>query len=217
MLGVWTTRCGSKDQQWLHLVDTMLDAMLAAHGGTVSSCKGIDLRRSSAFVKREVLGARRCFQLLDEGSRSCLSFAFIKPMKCSTILYVTLMASFCPGNGRRLLECLLTSSMLTERFLVVRSTDLALSFYLHIGFDLFNWMSTESFVCGGIKTLSRRLRASSLSPLSLARIKTTLVGMGCIPPSFEEWPLIMRRQLDDVSSGSRYILRSGLKNQPFPK
>ena len=206
-------RTGSvhKNKEWTDIASDLIRRMSVAHNGTKTTCAGIDVRLSSPFVRQEVIGANVCLVAHDACPNfDVVGFAFVKKRTSQNAIYVTLMSSFKKGVGRAIVTYLVNTDFLAGRFLVVRSTDDALSFYLAMGFTLFDYLSLDSYVGDSDIKLTQKLQeaitASNVN--ALVKVRDTLITRNWIDSEFTEWPLLLRRNHDpNAFSSSRHSER----------
>lgn len=192
MIPVWTKRHGTNDAKWKFLVNSLMDQMSTYYGNTKKNCEGIDFRRSSPFIQREVLGANMCLQIVNEAN-ACLGFVLLKRKSCQNALYITLMSSFKKGTGTLLMHTIASDDRFDERFVIVRSTDNALPFYLKLGFNIFDWSSGEIYVSDGDVELTRQLQNAITDTNAMTAVRDLMIFKNYIPVDFYEWPLMIRR------------------------
>lgn len=198
-------RTGSVDENkvWRNMATDLIDRMCKAHNGIKTACAGIDIRFSSPFMRQEVIGANVCLVAHDSRQNfDIVGFAFVKKCSSRNTIYVTLMSSFRRGIGRALVTHLVNTKTLAGRFVVVRSTDSALSFYLAMGFTLFDYLSLDSYVGNSDPKLTQNLHEaiSSSNDRALMKVRDTLCSRNWIDADFTEWPLLLRRETDENTS-----------------
>lgn len=177
-------------QSWKNHIRDLLHNMITCKGSVRKTCAGIDIRLSSEFVKKEVIGAKQSICVYDD-SEKMLGFALCKRVPSCNTMYITLMASFQQGIGRHIVEYLYSLQHEKEKFIAVPSTDFALGFYLKMGFSLFDWSSLDSYVCSADETLTQTLCASLNDRHTRDKIRNTLY--------FRNWIVMTRKKSDGQS------------------
>lgn len=198
--------------EWVLHVKKLVNKFLLHHNKTkLSNCSGIDMRRSGPFYRQEILHADKCVRMYDE-NMDIIAFALVKRKRCSSCMYVTFMTSFKKGCGRLLVEHLATFDKFKEKFVVLRSTNEALGFYVHLGFSLFDWLSIEEYVSRGDVPLTDAIRHGHTD---LSIIRQMLVQRNWIDRDFYEWPLLLRRITEDTNNRSSKRIRTRDEEQRF--
>ena len=184
---------------WRDMAKLLLNKTVERYGtptGGKRNCVGIDLRFSHPFVAREIMNAHLCVRVFAFSEpRDPVGFAFLKKMGRGRCLYVTLLVSFRSGIGTRLIDFLRDSQDFDQEFIVLRSTDEAIPFYVKRGFILVDWPSLYdspppyAIDC----TLTTRLYASRVAENSLDAVRRTLVFRDWCEHDAKEWPLILSR------------------------
>lgn len=163
--------------------------------GKPSYCAGIDLRMNTRFVMQEILGAHTCVRVVEDGAT--VGFALIKEFN-DKFLYITLIVSFLKGVGRYLMQTLREDAQFRHQFLILRSTDAALSFYLKQNFLLVDWNGLYTDAGCTITTdpgLTRDLDECVRDNRALDAMRTTLTTRDWCDRDTQEWPLIARRNI----------------------
>ena len=193
---------------WKDLIDKRVALMSHHHGLKNKTCCGIDFRKSARFMRLDVA---RCTLLLDcfDDANDIIGFAMIKTNLPSNSIYIVLMTSFRPGTGRMLMQHASNLPGYAQRYIVLRSTDHALGFYLKLGFRLFNWHGTEGYVTASDGKLTDLLRSCSQAN-ARAGVLSELRRRRWIDSEAEEWPLLIQRHAYTPSPSIRQSPR--LKN-----
>ena len=179
------------DAAWQRLLRERMSRMTTHHGVKNKVCCDIDFRFSAPFYRRDV--ARVDIVLECYRGDTLSGFAMLKTTLSVSCLYLVLMCSMERGVGRQLIKRMLEDHTHAHRYLVTRSTDRALGFYLRLGFQLFNWFGTESYATLGDAQLTERLRAAKTADMRTA-LRVELNARHWTEPDEEEWPLILCRQ-----------------------
>lgn len=202
---ILSQRRGTSDRAWNAELCQLLELTRSVYGDPTdrNECFGVDLRPTSSFVRQEVIGAHRCLTLCD--AERTLGFCLVKKKGSRNATYVTLIVSFQRGVGRRLISHIANDPNEGTRFIVVRSTPRALGFYLHMGFTLFDYLALDAYVADSdIELTGRLLKAMEASDKAAMRsIRETLVMRNWIDATFDEWPLLIRRELSNFQAFRR--------------
>ena len=130
---------------WQTNIRDHLALMREAYDGNKRVCCGIDTRLSAAFVKQELMA---CDALIRVGASGVtVGFAFVNTKKFSC-MHASLMSAFRKGVGRVIIHFLRDTYESDSKYLTLRSTDLALGFYLRMGFLVFNEASIDEYISG---------------------------------------------------------------------
>lgn len=201
---------------WRQISKLLLRKTMDYHGTTnrKHNCVGMDLRLSQPFVSREVMNAHMCIRVFAVSDpRDPIGFAFLKKISTEKCLYITLLVSFESGIGTHLIEFLHNCDKFHEQFIVLRSTDEALPFYVKRGFTLFDWTSLYD----GIPpyAIDRNLTCELYSALSFKKstdaVRSALVFRNWCEYDAKEWPLILLRNFPEDEYATDITRRTSLR------
>ena len=167
-------------------------ALMKTHfGSSAHTCCGIDIRKSARFIRLDVTHSTHVFDCLDATDK-VVGFAMVRTNLPSNCVYIALMTSFVPGVGRYLVQHISQLRSRVQRYIVLRSTNEALGFYLKLGFRLFNWHGTQGYIAMNDDKLTKKL-ASAPNEHARAAILEELRQRHWIDTKDTEWPLVMQR------------------------
>jgi hypothetical protein len=201
-------RCKTDRASWQTIIRQHLSFMIENHCGNKRECRGIDVRLSADFVKREL---QACDMLVEVWMNDhIVGFSFLKT-KSTLCIHVSLMTSFEKGVGKYMVEFLREKHETSHKYLTLQSTDQALGFYLHLGFLLFNQAASDEYISGGDVSLTnalhaelkRRQHGDTRAAHNIRGIRETLLLRLWIVQEQEEWPLLIRRKCVENTSCRR--------------
>ena len=200
---------------WNDRIKELIHQTVAKYGKP-SYCAGIDLRLNTRFVMQEILGAHTCIRVVENGAT--LGFALIKEFN-DKFLYVTLIVSFSNGVGGYLMKTLRSTAQFAHQYLILRSTDAALRFYLKQNFLLVDWNGLYTEAGRTVTTdfaLTEQLDKCVRENKMLTAIRTILTIRDWCDRDTKEWPLIACRDAcarEDANSTCRRSERLRAKNR----
>ena len=187
---------------WNRRMREYLEIMGAHHGILKKTCCGIDFRLSSPFIRRDVGQSTMVVECRNAADTLC-GFAILKTQLPSDCVYIVLICSIRPGVGRALIAELVSMSTQSQRYLVARSTDQALGFYLRFGFRLFNWQATDGYLTIGEDAITRWLQIQVDKKASRQSVRDELCRRRWIDENDLEWPMILVRRIEPRSDVRR--------------
>lgn len=189
------------DVGWATRLRGYIELMTTHYGVKNKTCCGIDVRLSGPFVRRDVGLATAAIEcVIDE---NICGFALLKTHMPSDCVYIVLVCSFQPGVGRNLMSHLVSTPSWSQRYLVARSTDQALGFYLHLGFRLFNFQGTHGYITIGDEDITNWLRKTVEAKTPRNNVRDELRRRRWIEEEDLEWPVILVRRVDVPTSARR--------------
>lgn len=151
---------------------------------------GLDLSKSG-FLKTEVLKADECIYVQDDDK--IIAFVFLIVHKRPRALYITLMGSFRPGYGTKLIKFLEESSLYSHDFISLRATMKSIGFYLKMDFLVFDFVTMENYVNGTVDIeLTEELKRHCGDTGALSKLQDVIVQRDWI--NTEEFPLLKQRK-----------------------
>ena len=185
---------------WKNMVRLLIDKTATHYSSNTRWPAGLDLRRTYPFVGQELMQADICAHALSPIDGDTIGFALVKHRntKC---LYLALLVSFEPGVGRMLIDLLMSSTHFSQEHIILRSTDAALGFYLHLGFTLVDWETVSELgsnyctdECTDAHLTTRLARAVAFKDSAeKKRILHVLTCRDWCEHDVEEWPLLLPR------------------------
>ena len=176
-------------KEWKSAVFTLIERMQAHFGCHKKVCAGIDVRRSGPFISQELMGCKS-IAFFGATLETCDAFAILNfKVNC---VYIALLCALKKGMGHLLVRNLQISAEFDQPYLVVRSTDSALSFYLKSEFVFFDWRMMEEVIMGGDVQLSRSVDADMTSA-TREQLRSLLRARDWVSDEMTEWPLLLHR------------------------
>lgn len=191
---------------WSEHLKKYLALMTTHYGVTKKTCCGIDFRQSAGFLRRDVGQSTIIVECSVKGE--VRGFAMLKTQLRSDCLYVVLMCSLLKGVGRAIVSHVASLGCCTQRYLVLRSTDDALGFYLRLGFRLFNWQGTDGYATIGDSDITNWLSNVVEAHKPRDPIREELYRRHWIEYEDLEWPLILVRNARAESNADSVVRRS---------
>jgi len=152
---------------------------------------GLDLRKSG-FLKSEVLKADECIYI--EDNDKILGFVFLITKKRPRALYVTLMASFEKGIGKKLVKFIDSTLIYPHEFIGLRATYNSVGFYIKLGFQVFDFISMDEYVNGTSDPVITNAIFNNLQNSSkLQDLQNLLIERDWMPENSDEFPLLKKR------------------------
>lgn len=182
---------------WNKMIRLLIAKTAAHYPSNTRWPAGLDLRLTYPFVRRELMQADMCAHALSPTEGDTIGFAVLKYSN-TRCLYVALLVSFKPGVGRLLVDFLVSSARFSQEHIVLRSTDAALGFYIHLGFVLVDWYSACEFGSNYSTDAELTTRLGKAIAVKDAaeknRIRQVLTFRDWCEHDDEEWPLLLPRK-----------------------
>lgn len=201
------SRGSSSNREWNAILRSYLDRMVTHFGVHKNACCGIDFRRSAPFLRRDVGQTTHVVECYRTGTAVICAFAMLKVSLPSDCMYVALMCSLRKGCGRALVGHLATTPSFPQQYIVLRSTDAALGFYLKMGFLVFNWQGIGSYMTVGDRRLTEWLDRAREDPNSRELVHKELCLRLWIEEDELEWPLMIVRSVEGARTTTRHSAR----------
>ena len=197
-------------KEWKQKIDDLIHLAVKKYGLDWN----LDVHPNTKIYQQEIVKSNTILVYKDN-TDAIGGFACIMTNKIKNCLYVTLLVSFCKGNGRIMLEYIATQHGEPHLYMAVRSPFETVGFYIKLGFNICNWNTLlMSYTSGDVDV--QLTRKTQVNPNSIDQI----IQRGWIPPGSTEYPLLAcrstpkdvtcsRRSERIVSKRARHIGSSG--------
>jgi hypothetical protein len=161
---------------------------------------GLNLAKCG-FIKTEVYNAHECILVVECGK--ILGFVFLMTKHVSA-LYITLMASCSKGVGSSLINLLNSCHAYNHKYLCLRATISSVGFYIKFGFEIFNFLTLDTYMNGRIyENVTKQVQTILGDICALKLLQKEIVDQNLIHQNSDEFPLLKKRNICSCVSENR--------------